>query len=117
MARFRLINTSQDRSGFADLKGVIDRQILTAGERRDVIAEIVEAKSPYIDVVQLFDQRCQDCGGKFYGPHPKRFDPCLCPKCLKQDEAYRPNVDPTAKADREGYDYKRFGRGHYTGYW
>jgi hypothetical protein len=115
MARFRLINTSHERSGFADLKGMIDRQILTAGERRDIIAEIVEAKSPYIEVVQLFDQRCQDCGGKFYGPHPKRFDPCLCSKCLKQDEAYRPNVDPTVHGTGEYYNHRTFGRGRVTG--
>jgi hypothetical protein len=61
----------------------------------------------------LPDQRCEDCGRPFRGEHPKRFEPCLCPRCAQIDEAHaRPNIDPTREVTGDTYNFKHHGEGY-----
>lgn len=106
MPRFLLKNTSQQHAGFCDLKGVIDRQILKPGETREVTAEAIESKSPYIDAIAMVKLRCDDCERDFYGVPLAKFEPAVCPRCARAD---RPNEDPTQPGNEEVFHFRHHG--------
>lgn len=61
----------------------------------------------------LPDQRCEDCGRAFRGEHPKRFDPVLCPACLKADDRHcQPNIDPTTERTGDSYNFRHHGQSY-----
>ena len=60
------------------------------------------------------EQRCSDCGKRYRGPHPPKFEPPMCPRCkgeFESDPAYR-NVDPTSgERSVDYFTFRHGGRG------